>query len=324
MNHQLAIRTLEDAKEAHRRSCKTFTDKAWKGVNTGLMSNQEFGAFGALLGPRYHLNGTLPASHGGLRHRLFLSLCALTLEATKLRLEEGGHLLHLTFLHHAWCTGDRDTAVDLKAVKQKTKRALSKWKLSYIASIEVEVFRNVVFEDKGRMVCFHVHAFAWGNSFNRETMERELIPQFEAPIPMLGSQKKGVKSVKVQWVTPTEVNVAWVLQYGLKLPWESMSLYRNVDHTKAYVTSSEKSDRVIISTRLTEILSMIELPKLVFAGGEGVAIRRQAVAELRKWVARPHGRHVSRLSSSNDVLAYWAKHKEKQGTQRFSTPLIKV
>lgn len=316
-------RTVSGAHDKHRLSGDLYSEKVWRALKLNRMSDWDIAVINGFLSSKYRLDGLLPASHAGLRYRLFRSLLSGVFEQTKIATGEE-QAVHITVVHRAWCTGDLDTEMNLNAIKSKLRRALEPYGLSYLAVIEVEVFRNVSFEERGRMMCFHVHALAWGNLVDRAKMQRELMSQFEVPISTLGSERRPVKSVLVQWVTPTEVDVAWVLQYGLKSPWEAMNLYLSKDRKRSAITHSEKSDRMVISLRLAEILSMIELPALVSASGDGAAIRRRAVTELKAWAAKQSFRPIAGLSTQEDVLNYWAHLKEQQGLERFGTPVLKV
>jgi hypothetical protein len=107
-----------------------------------------------------------------------------------------------------------------------------------------------------------------------------------------------------------------------------MNFYLSKDRTNSALTRSEKSDRMVITLRPAEILSMVELSALVFASGEATAIRRRAVAELKTWAeeqaARPLTRRVSKLTAGEDVMAYWARLKGQQDLCRFGVPVMVV
>jgi hypothetical protein len=72
----------------------------------------------------------------------------------------------------------------------------------------MKAFRNVQLQDKGRMVCGHVHAIAWGRDLDYGRLRRELDTQFEVPMLTLGTDRRPIDAAKVQRLKPTQVDLA--------------------------------------------------------------------------------------------------------------------
>ncbi len=101
-----------------------------------------------------------------------------------------------------------------------------------------------------------------------------------------------------------------------KLPSKLKSLHRSKDVTTAKSrNASESNERFVMFLRLMEVLSLVEIDNMVFAGGRGAAVRRQALRILiRKASGRPVRVH---LGSVQGVQKFWRNVRKKQSQERY-------
>lgn len=141
---------------------------------------------------------------------------------------------------------------------------------------------------------------------------------FKAPA-ILQCETMSMKSVLASPVNDGEGGLAWRVYYLLKLPEVLKSFYRSSDRRVAKTkNASSKSERFVVYSRLMEVLSLVELPDMIFSGGKGTVIRRLAI---KKMTIKAHSRRPQicnvHLSTASQIRGFWKRFRVRMGQERF-------
>ena len=223
---------------------------------------------------------------------------------------------HVTLLNDGWQTGDENARIELTSLQSQVRPQLSKEFGNFLAVSEIQAWANQSHADGGKLLSLHCHAICWSSKLIDETqIERRIASK-------LGLTTNGTPSVKITLIRDGSKSLSNVVRYALKAPDRCKTLYVNAsDPAQRNVHQSESGDRFIRYMRLCEILSLIPLTGLVFAGGEGAFVRNRAVYRLKQWHReRPKSTTILR---AEDVETYWDRMRPIVLEPRFGAPTIK-
>jgi len=230
----------------------------------------------------------------------------------------GGKAYLVTLIDGGFQTSDHHTEIDLFGMEQAARRTLTAIAPNFIAVPEVLLFNSHTHGKGGRMVSPHLHAIAWHED-----------PQ---PTPEVVSLKHGkrfrpnftsAKPIKVKKMEIDSVNVARVLGYILKAPSQCATYYPGKDGKPGNVHHSREGDRLVRYLRLLQLRSLFMLDEVMFAGGEGVPIVKEAIKFLRALVHK-NATLEGAVLHPDQLLLWWSDFFNEVGLRRFKLPFIKT
>lgn len=224
---------------------------------------------------------------------------------------------HITLINKHWDSGDLDTYLNVRGAKKQARDALNYLDIDYLAWAEIQAFSNCKFSDGQRRISLHFHAVAW--SYERlscTAMECKIENRFD---PVFN----GLKCAKIKIVRDTDKDLCNVAMYPLKSPSEQKNYYKHpTDPSKNCINASQKAARKVVSLRLVEIMSLMDISKLVFASGEGTQLRNNILKKLGIWQKSSSNYFIER--SHNSARLLWKRLRKTEGHERFKPPIIKI
>ena len=221
----------------------------------------------------------------------------------------------VTIILLEFLTSDEQTESDLDGLISKSRRILSRMSSHYSAMVEFQVSANVRHPDGGKLLCPHVHGGIFGHDIGDQAYK--VAKQVNA---RLGALPNGMMPVHVSEACVDSMSLARASHYPSKLPARCKTLYIEPNTGKKNQHESTKGDRMIRYERMLEILSSVPLRHLMFAGGDGRAIKTAAL-RAAEHVTSLDGSDAERLSS-DAIEAFWAKWRAQTNTRRFACPSL--
>jgi hypothetical protein len=133
----------------------------------------------------------------------------------------------------------------------------------------------------------------------------------------------GAPSVDVEVIAETRMDLARVTRYPFKALNRTKNLYINLQKGMINVNESEAGDRFVRYLRMFQILTMMELDRMMFTSGDGKGIRARAVEETYRWLEKQTPR-VKRANEMVKISDFWAEFMPRMGFSRFEMPEIIV
>lgn len=310
------VQTSREARYLLLERCERFKEKALRPAKQyGPPPPYDAAVYEALFGSDYRLPKLLGSD---IRAREKLAGILYGRLRALYRSDPALAFWHTTIVDGSWLTNDQDTTIRLSDMWSKAEPALSGLMTNYIAFAEIQPFANLSqFGRPGKLLTLHTHAIGWGaQSLTQEQARRDWNQHFKAIVPGLDSvvvQRAGVGG-KVR-----SADIARIIGYDLKLPCFQKTVFRNPETGKANFHQSEAGDRYIRFNRLFEILSMINLGRLVRGGGEGATILEDVAVEMMAWAKEEQDPAVIRI---DQIAEFWLTQRVKRKDHRRFTPPV--
>lgn len=218
-------------------------------------------------------------------------------------------------------SGDGETSsdrpvLDLSIESASARRLARAISPNYIGIIEVDMFSSRKHEHGGRMLCSHSHTFFWGH---------DVVAKAEAEANRLNESLPasftGAPVFKASAVATDDVNLARMGAYGFKAPAKAKNWCPPTEHRSGHMNHSEKGDRSILYLRMAMIRSMLSLEDVVFAGGEGKAIRRGLI-DLARQSCKSYVPHPDRMLAPDTIGALWVEVSKALDRPKWHLPVI--
>lgn len=221
----------------------------------------------------------------------------------------------VTVIDQAHDTSDEKTVIQLRQMFEDITPALQDLAPHGIAVAELLAFTNVRHPAGGKLLSLHSHNIVWG----------------KAPLPIDQTARKWggrfttitakVPGLVIDPIRPNLIDLARALRYPLKASYRCKTRYFNPTTGRENLHESEKGDRFIRYNRLFEILSNINLRRLLDAHGDGLEILETVGEQMRNWARENAGTPEIGV---DDIPTYWAKHRQAHyGQRRFQPPIIR-
>lgn len=215
----------------------------------------------------------------------------------------------LTVIRSEDLTSDEDTRIDLSGLKRECRNILRSITQHYFGNVEFQVMTNVRHAGGGKQLCGHSHILCFG----RDICDRsyEAVRKANSRLPPLPT---GMLPAHVTESATDLAALRRMIFYPLKPPDKCKTLFINADGQRANLHESTKGDRMIRYERMFEILSSLALRDLVFAGGDGRAVKTAAL----------HAADAIKVDPlvASEVSQFWREWRAQSRTTRFSPPAI--
>lgn len=192
-------------------------------------------------------------------------------------------------------------------------RSMSK---NFIGVTELAMFNSHGHPDGGRHNQGHDHVLIWGHDVvaKAQTVATKRMKEFSPNIT-------GAPQIDVRRVPATEVNLARICAYLFKSPHKCMNWNPPKDGKPGHMNQSEKGDRMIRYLRMAQIRSMMTLEDVMFAGGEGIAIRSDLIKLLRQ-TCHSDVPVQNRLLHPDEIPAFWGEVNKALKRPEWELPVI--
>lgn len=182
--------------------------------------------------------------------------------------------------------------------------------------MEVQAFANIKHIKGGKLLSPHIHGLIVGHNIRElaEETARKREGRFQ-------SRFEGMTAIDVDRLS-TDIELAHAIAYMLKLSPYTKTYYRS-PKGREYdnLHESEKGDRYIRYLRLMQIQSMLDLRRIVYAGGLLREIRAQGLRDVSSYLATKHVRGQSPVHPDG-LPAFWEGLWEELREPRFKQPVI--
>ncbi len=292
-----------------------FQRKATRALQNKIITDDDLARINSLFG-----NGQPPPSpimSNGLVRRTAARTCFKGL--VKLRQDNPDATFVWMTVHSAdWETSDEDTTLDLYKVSSQVRRSASAISSNYIAFNETSAFANVGHPAGGKLLSPHVHLIAWGPDAERR--HREIT---NSHAQRYATTFSGAPTIDTAIVGPDDIDLARLSGYMAKPASTCKTYYQSKDGTKRNLHDSIKGDRFIRYLRMAEINSFLLIGNVVFAGGDGAALRAAICKSVTAQVAV---KTVSgqELIHRDAIPHFWAELMPRIGEERFRLPFIRT
>lgn len=254
--------------------------------------------------------------------RVLRSLCGDAF-LTRLQRYKKDHvqLYFVTIIAREFVTHDRETTIQLKKMKAKFATTLNKFEGSYFGIVEVQgcvnVFKKTEDVNYGREICPHIHAIVeTTKDFSTGHFAKELSKVYR-------HGENQIQAVDITEIGKTSLDLHYVAGYMTKLPYEMKSLYvKKGDLTRRNLRdASDENRREVLTLRLAEILSQLDLPDLIMASKDFKPIKNNIIKALKACHAVGR-KNTSRDLSIPTIRKTWAKGKAETNTRHFKPVVI--
>jgi hypothetical protein len=225
--------------------------------------------------------------------------------------------LHVTIINETFETSDEQTTLQIKAITDEARDILGAMSSDWIAAVELSVFANRRHALGGKIISPHVHATLWGHDIHQRG--RQVAERYNA---RLTAGVKGCEAVKVQLACARPADLERIVAYPYRAPVRTKTVYYNPETGHTNLHESEKGDRYVRYLRMYQLLSLIQQDHMSFAAGDGVAIRRRALAAVHQNLELATQRNSSRADQMGWIAEFWQEFMPRMGFARFKMPKV--
>lgn len=210
----------------------------------------------------------------------------------------------------------RRFAVPLSDAASFDQEALKAWVAkrlggrNFLATVELALYTNAnVFPgSSGPMVCWHVHVIVWGKKLhvNKELVEAlnqrfpALLPHGNAVHVRMRTEKEAISRIFYSTKSPLNDYRAYPMKKEVADPYtgEVASVTQNMFQQR------KRPFRPGDALKAFRVMGDRTIPSLVFAGGDGIAIREMALSITRSRISLEDYRYQRRLERLCGVRSY--------------------
>lgn len=172
-----------------------------------------------------------------------------------------------------------NTELDVHRIQRETRGLFNAVAPHWVGVVKQHPFANINHSSRGKLLSPHSHAIGFGIDIRQSA---------EVAVAKLGHRHRtrfdGVPGVKLTWIKPTKLDITRVAYYPWKAPHRCKTLYQNDAAGKANLHESEANDRWIRYLRMIEILASCRVDRMIYAGGQGQGIRKDALRAANSWL----------------------------------------
>lgn len=241
----------------------------------------------------------------------------------------GMELYHVTLAFEDFLTGDKITVIDWPKIKKRVSTLMRRLGKDFIGMGEIDVLLNKNFMidgvSQGRVLCPHFHILFWTS---KPIQIIKLSQQLSKPF---AQNADGMKVVKITRCNDSDADVTRLASYLFKAPQGGKTLWMNKEFDGegalqsvkiSQRDSGEKNHRMIVFSRLAEILSHTEMKNLMISGGEGNALKFQLLkilVETNKLLGTPPPKEFG----YKRTLSFWKNMRSGKYGSGYLTPTVK-
>lgn len=333
INNNFDEETITELFKRRKDDGRYYADSVWRSAECTKGFSKDTNLQDYL---RHLINGYcspdwMPACNRRVRRLLERHLSKAILNKYKYEIQPNGmKLYHATLVFEEFVTGDRQTDIDWPAIKKKVATLMRRLSADFIGMGEIDVQLNKSFlidgVSQGRVLCPHFHVMFWtAEPIKTKVLSSKLSKSF-------AKSEIGMKAVKITMCKDGPADVRRMASYLFKSPQGGKTLWMEkvFDGQGAFIggkykqrKSSKKSHRKIVFSRLAEILSHTDIRRLMIAGGDGVALKRQllkvVVESLRLLAAPP-----PHMFGHEKTQLFWEIMRLQGVGSRYATPSVRA
>lgn len=221
-----------------------------------------------------------------------------------------------TIINQGWETSDERTVVPVGSIQAETRPTLTAMGTGFLFAVEVQAFANIRHEEGGKLLTPHIHGIVIGRNIRERA---EAVAQGHQG--RFVSRFSDMAPVAIDWIND-DVSLAYAVCYMLKLSPRTKTYYRSPkgrEHDNLH--ESEAGDRYIRYTRLMQIQAMMDLRRIVYAGGLLKSVRAQAFRDVAAHLKDQHDPH-NRPIHPDGIPHFLLSLNEELNESRFKLPLV--
>jgi hypothetical protein len=307
---------IKKSKKRQAKECDAFAENALEGVRHWKLNDSEEKSLLNLLGTHGY-GGAMRASDRVLRAALsdFVvdEVCAFGKKARKASSKK--HFYWLTFICDRAISTDRNTNVDIYAMKERVQHALRNYTpFSAIGFVEIQAVTNFPGRGLGRALMVHAHVLAWSDQpFSYKDIKKRA----------RGFKSSAATPIHIKMANNTTKDFARIGAYMSKMPLKGKVIKKPKEPSKKTYLYQTEIVRPNLHLRLMEILSHIPARRLIFSVSEGQGIRTKIINKLEHWHKHKLRAHKKRFALPYEkVGAFWKRVRTKNKTTLYQPPIV--
>lgn len=222
----------------------------------------------------------------------------------------------VTVIDERWETSDEQTIIPVAPIQAATRPTLTAMADGFLSTVEVQAFANIRHPKGGKLLTPHMHGIVIGHNIRQraEQIAQGHQGRFVSRFP-------DMPAIDVDWLND-DVSLAYAVGYMLKLSPRTKTYYRSPkgrEHDNLH--ESEAGDRYIRYTRLMQIQAMMDLRRIVYAGGLLRSVRGQALRDMAAHLKARHDPHNCPIHPDG-IPHFLLSLNEELNESRFKLPLV--
>jgi hypothetical protein len=304
--------SIDDVIAEHEKWGNRFNDKSLKGISKRKLADDTQTTISAILDgsatdiPVLTNNRMLLLAWQDVRRKL---LALLVDDAD------------IEFALVTYISGDGGTSlnaplIELHHSRSKVLSVTRSMARNFLGVTELAMFNSHRHPDGGRHLQRHEHVLIWGIDIldKAKDVARRRMKEFPPNIT-------DAPQIDVRRVPSDEVNLARICAYLFKAPHKSMNWNPPKGSKNGHMNQSEKGDRNIRYLRMAQIRSSMTIEDVLFAGGQGIAIRSELIKLLRQ-TCSSEAPSQKRLLHPDEIVAFWAEVNKALNRPEWRVPII--
>lgn len=222
----------------------------------------------------------------------------------------------VTYIEGDGGTSSDTSLIELHHSRNKVIKVTRSMSKNFIGVTELAMFNSYRHLDGGRHIQRHEHVLIWGVDIlgKAQQVARRRMKEFTPNIT-------GAPQIDVRHVSSGDINLARVCAYLFKSPHKCKNWNPPKDDKNGHMNHSEKCDRMIRYLRMAQIRSMMTIEDVMFAGGQGIAIRSDLIKLLRQ-TCRSEVPIQQRLLHPDEIVTFWAEVNKALNRPDMRVPII--
>ncbi|WP_423141090.1 hypothetical protein ACOYW6_09540 [Parablastomonas sp. CN1-191] len=309
-----ACKTAKAIKRRMAKSDKSFRSKAMRAIERRSISEETRQLIEAILKGDMVTSAPIMTSSQVVREaRSFLAKKLIEIAASDPEIEMG----MVTIISGDHATSVNRPFIDIANAQAQMGRTLNAMSKDYFAVEEWSLFNSHTHSDGGQLIQGHCHALIFGRGILAKAS------QVGAKHSALHSSNvTDADPIVIRRVRTDPVNIRRAASYLVKYPHKAKTWCPEREGKKGHMHEGEKGDRYTRFLRMAEILSLVTLEDLVFAGGRGQKEIKSPLVKLIRALCETHARGSTRLIHPDGMATIWARLAKELGKTAWSVPII--
>lgn len=218
------------------------------------------------------------------------------------------HFGSLRIKDAAWVTSIEKPEIHVASLRKTIWTLCSAVAPNFRAKLRLKLERGRAGE---LLVRWWIDTIFWGEDAERaEAAITKFQSRFQSPTP-------GKAAIRLNWLENGSAKLACAIAQSWKL---TLSRGNAAGSRRARGTRKRENDFTADNLRLFRLLSLIDLKRTTFVGGQAKAVRHRAVQKAEEWLKSQ--RSGAMPVHPEGLLHFWADMMPLMGGERFKLPLI--